>query len=676
MLFGAALLAERSGKKPDNGTVIVIEPDDGLYSQIVGYLSGLGSLGDVVRIDSLAKCSDVLRDQRVLGKLGTIYARGSANSAFLQMVLPEFQSRTEQEISFSDIIVRDGGIEEVVGSIGKTTMGKFKPDVLYPSVHIVAGGEPFVVKRLDDAEEARINLEALAHYSWTMDGLGLTPDTNILVGHLLGPETKTLNREIKRRLGKGKKRASRKKKKTLKTLQEALLHTQIVRLVEHQTNPFVPRTESGDEIVTNPNLDAYYSRNVYDSLQSELTMEMRMGGNALAALASGVFSSYFPSSELREVRYLDLYPRNHGLRLGKIGAGLDDVLEAVNGMSGNEVHGFVFDRFRHFDVHRIVKKAYDLEDFWHIVDDPSLGLSDGSQLAYHNLFIAARELGNERKKLQPNEKKVAALEEIMEKKTVPSSSDLKQVTDFEADTGYFYAMKAYRNIRWFGLVDKIYLGKYKGDMETARLRMVGKFSMSVKSEHEQKIAEFKETGNLNGLRFALNYLTKGGKRTEEQLLATGVQYDQSEVNPEFYNLFEGETITARKRKANSFVRWLNRYAHSRTRHASYKSDRHNYATQAEQALKSLASETMKWGNHTLNITNAGTTYQAKLRAGRVSLYIDGDKIGGFTEYTSAIEALDEVVDQDVTHRKITDLLKIGALRTLLNERKKRNYVSK
>ena len=60
MLFGAALLAERSGKKPDNGTVIVIEPDDGLYSQIVGYLSGLGSLGDVVRIDSLAKCSDVL----------------------------------------------------------------------------------------------------------------------------------------------------------------------------------------------------------------------------------------------------------------------------------------------------------------------------------------------------------------------------------------------------------------------------------------------------------------------------------------------------------------------------------------------------------------------------------------------------------------------------------------
>ena len=296
----------------------------------------------------------------------------------------------------------------------------------------------------------------------------------------------------------------------------------------------------------------------------------------------------------------------------------------------------------HFDWHRVTKLAVDLEDFWHIVDDPGNDIDEDTQLRLYCLFMAMKQYYTDKQKERSSidDENFERLQKKIKKQKLFDVNEIKELApDFPIDRKYFFAAKAYRNLRWFGLVHNIYLEKYQQEIRSAKESIVATLRQGIEegrieSEKGSYVNRFDESGRIGDLRFVISKLSRA---EDEELLANGITYDIDNVGEKFYKMFEGKRTQDKKRKAKTFVRSLNTYLASVRRSIEYTSDQKIYLERANHAFNRLVMEELggEW-----ELKTEDNKYAVKRTNGsRVALVCNGNEITETMDYVTALNDL-------------------------------------
>lgn len=530
--------------------------------------------------------------------------------------------------------------------------GQFAPDAIYPFISYVLVTEPgqeskkLYVRKVytsvsDNPEElTRIVTEAFIHQRNNVGGGETAPRVKVIrrnkgtldVEYVLGIETYTLNRQLRTQLrkttsGTGKTKGyealarAREPLDELLTIRRALIQAQLVRLAEFQQNPYVPQASDGAVITDNPDLKAYYTASLNDIFEGMAIPE------EIIPKVIRVIVDHLPDSDKNSVRYIDMYPRNHAIKTGKLGTDLNSIRKMIADYHGtNEDHWttekerafhFMYRKLKHFDYNRVTRIAFDLEDFMHATDDPGVSLTLSEQWQYYKIFLAVRQAIKDRgesETLSNNDKKrLETLEDKLKQMDDFADTEIRQLApDFPLDRGYFLAMKAYRNLRKATLIERSYLPKYEERIADAKEKIIATMSPETRTLHAAEVESFREKGNLEFLQFMTQYLSDA-RIPDVGLYATGIRYNPQLVNPKFYQLFEGDNVSEQQENSLQFIVALSRYVHAKSRYNEYISDRRNHLEHAEEAIKELCTyKVTSSSRRKLRIHSSGATYMIRL----------------------------------------------------------------
>lgn len=510
---------------------------------------------------------------------------------------------------------------------------RYVPDSLYPFISYVidpATGTLFVRKVhtpiSDNPEElTRIVAEAFEHQRNQVTQTGQTiPGVRVIkrnqvtldVEYVLGIETYTLNRQLRREMGRittdiSQKRSGYDELEELTVIRRALIHAQLTRLAEFQHKPYVPRTKDGAEIIDNPDVTEYHREFLTKLFTGKETDERDHDGVITDAI--DVITNNLPADDTQTVRYLDTYPRNNAIRTARLGTTLADLRQMIKDcnkkVDSDRVEGqkkkpdktgtllFMYRKLRHFDFNKVTRKACDLEDFIHITDDPGLSLTLAEQWEYYKIFLGTKQTLLDEEDSKPatpeNDRRRATLDQKLASMDRFTDDEIEQLApDMRLDRNYFLAVKAYRNLRTADIIERAFLAKYLERMTAAKQEITAAISAASKTAHAEEIGRFQARGYLKELEFMTRYLSDA-KINDSGLYATGIRYDPQRITSDFYQLFEGDNEVEQQQNSLKFVVALSRYVHARMRYNEYIRDRRSHLERANEALRELSTEKIR-----------------------------------------------------------------------------------
>lgn len=576
-------------------------------------------------------------------------------------------------------------------------VGRYIPDSLYPFISYVIdpATKALYVRKVhsqlsaEPEELTRIVAEAFEHQRTQVTMFGDTePRVKVVrrknkvtldVEYVLGIETYTLNRQLKREM---ERTTNKFRKKTgyngvsqelgeLTIIRKALIQAQLTRLAEFQYKPYVPYSKEGVEIIDNPDLKAYYTASLVDIFKGE---RVEKSDDEIIQHAIRVITSHLPATDARTVRYLDMYPRNHAIKTCKLGADFSELREMIGRRHNDDANEskrtklnrketllFMYRRLRHFDYNRVTKIAYDLEDFMHITDDPGLSLTLTEQWEYYKIFLATKQTLLDEEKPEPAKKRenerITTLSNKLTQMGRFTDDEIERLApDVPIDRDYFLAMKAYRNLRKAILIERNYLAKYKERMAAAKEEIATGISSTARAEHAEEIDRFREKGLLKDLEFITRYLSNA-RINDSGLYATGIRFDPEGAAPDFYRLFDGDTEDEQKQNSLKAIVGLSRYIHARMRYNEYIRDRRSHLERADEALKELAVEkiTQTRRRRRLRVRIGDSKYCFKvekkrgvriMRTSPLAEHQRYKEITGFNDYVDLYKSLGSQLNED------------------------------
>jgi hypothetical protein len=584
----------------------------------------------VIKIPDIATALEFIEDGSTHDSIGLIaYYDTPANAEVIRIVLNRITGVLPSNVTVAQYVENETGpsLKKVEEDATPTILDGFRSprgDPLYDHVnfvfregqtvswlphHVVKATHDDLGSGLSISELAQINEAAMAFYDFGVPTIADYNTGKVVMDHV-GLISYDLLREIRRSIKNlGKKTSSTVPKfEMLKHVKDMLLYTQLIKLAQHQSNPFIPTYANGEEeINVTPDLISYYE----DTLRISLDCKKDVLRREAFDKSIGAFLSLISGGEDRVVRYMDMYQRNHGIQHSDVSS-LKDLQSVLDGLNSRESQAsFLQSNFKQVDVHRILRTSLDLEDFWHIISDPALKLNQTSESAWYKIFLGIKEFYDECSLPEEirNEKKIELLGSAISNHEFIDPIVLDSLLEKnKPDDAYLLGMKIFRTTRWFDLIGGKYIPKYM----VKRAEACDKFEMLLRDDVVKAQADGLNhfmagvgntpPGRLRYIRFITDALTR---QDAQEILKMGIAFDPSQTTG-LENIFDSHRriadAIARINTLSGCSRWLE----------SYRSDLAGYKTSAYSAFnQALDLMLSKLSSQEINLNGGMVKYQIK-----------------------------------------------------------------